>query len=219
MKSPGDAMGSQLMARPRRSRRTWSRTFRRTCRSTFTRQAARRGAGTSGRDHHAQRAVLRSAITWRRAHDRSGARTADAAWLWSGALHFHHGGHPQLSVGVLHPLHECSGNPVYTKPYGKTASDLVGLLELRRMDRRAPKLVLQEAGAFKPGAKWIVAEGADAAALTPASPSKNASMMPCFREDSQNGERLRPQQGYPPAAAVAGIRRQHEREVAAPAQR
>ena len=23
---------------------------------------------------------------------------------------------------------ECSGNPVYTKPYGKTASDLVGLL-------------------------------------------------------------------------------------------
>ena len=34
---------------------------------------------------------------------------------------------------------ECSGNPGYTKPYGKTASDLVGLVELRRMDRRQPE--------------------------------------------------------------------------------
>ena len=39
---------------------------------------------------------------------------------------------------------ECSGNPVYTKPYGKTASDLVGLAELRRMDRGQP-----EAGACR----------------------------------------------------------------------
>ena len=34
---------------------------------------------------------------------------------------------------------ECSGNPVYTKPYGKTASDLVGLVELRGVDRGQPE--------------------------------------------------------------------------------
>ena len=34
---------------------------------------------------------------------------------------------------------ECSGNPEYKKPYGKTASDLVGLAELRRMDRGQPE--------------------------------------------------------------------------------
>src|SRR3954471_19743070 len=42
------------------------------------------------------------------------------------------------SISRIHFL-ECSGNPVYTKPYGKTASDLVGLGQLRRMDGREPE--------------------------------------------------------------------------------
>ena len=60
---------------------------------------------------------------------------------------------------------ECSGNPIYKKPYGKTASDLVGLLSCAEWTGVSLKLVLQEAG-LQPGAKRVVAEGADAAALT-----------------------------------------------------
>ena len=39
---------------------------------------------------------------------------------------------------------ECSGNPVYKKPYGKTASDLVGLLSCAEWTGVSLKLVLQE---------------------------------------------------------------------------
>src|SRR3979411_828438 len=59
---------------------------------------------------------------------------------------------------------ECSGNPGYKKPYGKTASDLVGLVSCAEWTGVSLKLVLQEAG-LQPAAKWVVAEGADAAAL------------------------------------------------------
>jgi sulfane dehydrogenase subunit SoxC len=41
---------------------------------------------------------------------------------------------------------ECSGNPGYEKPYGKTASDLVGLLSCAEWTGVSLKLVLQEAG-------------------------------------------------------------------------
>lgn len=90
---------------------------------------------------------------------------------------------------------ECSGNPVYTKPYGKTASDLVGLLSCAEWTGVPLKLVLQEAG-LKPEAKWIVAEGADAAALTRSIPLEKC-LDDAMLVYSQNGERLRPQQGYP----------------------
>src|SRR5882757_3377399 len=60
---------------------------------------------------------------------------------------------------------ECSGNLAYTKPYGRTASDLVGLVSCAEWTGVPLKTVLNEAG-LQAGAKWIVAEGADAAALT-----------------------------------------------------
>ena len=41
---------------------------------------------------------------------------------------------------------ECSGNPGYTKPYGKTVSDLVGLVSCAEWTGVSLKLVLQEAG-------------------------------------------------------------------------
>lgn len=90
---------------------------------------------------------------------------------------------------------ECSGNPVYKKPFGKTASDLVGLLSCGEWTGVSLRLVLQEAG-LQRGAKWVVAEGADAAGLT-----RSIPMEKCLDDAmlvySQNGERLRPQQGYP----------------------
>src|ERR1700745_4078581 len=41
---------------------------------------------------------------------------------------------------------ECSGNPAYTKPFGKTASDLVGLLSCAEWTGGSLKLGLADAG-------------------------------------------------------------------------
>ena len=98
---------------------------------------------------------------------------------------------------------ECSGNPVYTKPYGKTASDLVGLLSCAEWTGVSLKLVLQEAG-LQSSAKWIVAEGADAAALTRSIPIEKC-LDDAMLVYSQNGERLRPQQGYPLRLLLPGF--------------
>lgn len=98
---------------------------------------------------------------------------------------------------------ECSGNPGYTKPYGKTASDLVGLLSCAEWTGISLRLVLQEAG-LKPEAKWIIAEGADAAALTRSIPIEKC-LEDAMLVYSQNGERLRPQQGYPLRLLLPGF--------------
>src|SRR5258708_40172901 len=68
---------------------------------------------------------------------------------------------------------ECSGNPEYKKPYGKTASDLVGRVSCAEWTGVSLKLVLQEAG-LQPGAKWVVAEGADSAAVTRSIPIRKS---------------------------------------------
>jgi sulfane dehydrogenase subunit SoxC len=98
---------------------------------------------------------------------------------------------------------ECSGNPVYTKPYGKTASDLVGLLSCAEWTGVSLKVVLEEAG-LRPEAKWLVAEGADAAALTRSIPIEKC-LDDAMLVYSQNGERLRPQQGYPLRLLLPGF--------------
>jgi sulfane dehydrogenase subunit SoxC len=98
---------------------------------------------------------------------------------------------------------ECSGNPTYTKPYGKTASDLVGLVSCAEWTGVSLKLVLQEAG-LQPDAKWIVAEGADSAAMTRSIPIEKC-LDDAMLVYSQNGERLRPQQGYPLRILLPGF--------------
>src|SRR6201987_4269910 len=98
---------------------------------------------------------------------------------------------------------ECSGNPSYKKPYGKTASDLVGLLSCAEWTGVRLKLVLQEAG-LQAGAKWVVAEGADAAAMTRSIPIEKC-LEDAMLAYSQNGERLRPQQGYPLRLLLPGF--------------
>jgi sulfane dehydrogenase subunit SoxC len=98
---------------------------------------------------------------------------------------------------------ECSGNPEYKKPYGKTASDLVGLVSCAEWTGISLKIVLQEAG-LQPGAKWVVAEGADSAAMTRSIPIEKC-LDDAMLAYSQNGERLRPQQGYPLRLLVPGF--------------
>ncbi len=87
--------------------------------------------------------------------------------------------------------------------YGKTASDLVGLLSCAEWTGVSLKLVLQEAG-LQAGAKWVVAEGADAAALTRSIPIEKC-LDDAMLVYSQNGERLRPQQGYPLRLLLPGF--------------
>src|SRR6476659_7714829 len=57
------------------------------------------------------------------------------------------------SISRIHFL-ECSANPGYKKPYGKTASDLVGLLSCAEWTGVSMKLLLQETG-LRPEAKWV----------------------------------------------------------------
>jgi sulfane dehydrogenase subunit SoxC len=98
---------------------------------------------------------------------------------------------------------ECSGNPEYKKPYGKTASDLVGLVSCAEWTGVSLKLVLQETG-LQAGAKWVVAEGADAAAMMRSIPIEKC-LDDAMLVYSQNGERLRPQQGYPLRLLLPGF--------------
>ena len=106
------------------------------------------------------------------------------------------------SVSRIHFL-ECAGNPTYKKPYGKTASDIVGLASCAEWTGVALKTLLDEAG-LEPGAKWVVAEGADAAGMT-----RSIPLDKCLDDAlvvySQNGERLRPEQGYPLRLLLPGF--------------
>jgi len=109
---------------------------------------------------------------------------------------------------------ECSGNPGYKKPYGKTASDLVGLVGCAEWTGVSLKLVLQEAGLQarrEMGGRRRRRRGSiDAAAFR----SKNALMMRCWC--TARTASAAPAARLPAAALAAWIRRQHEREVAAP---
>lgn len=106
------------------------------------------------------------------------------------------------SVSRIHFL-ECSGNPVYKRPFGKTASDLVGLVSCAEWTGVTLKTVLEEAG-LEPEGRWVVAEGADGAGMT-----RSIPIAKCLEDAllvySQNGERLRPEQGYPVRLFLPGF--------------
>jgi sulfane dehydrogenase subunit SoxC len=100
------------------------------------------------------------------------------------------------SVSRIHFL-ECSGN---TQNWGApkpelTAQDTHGLLSCCEWTGVPLASVLAEAG-VKPEAKWMLAEGADAASMTRSIPIEKA-LDDALLAYAQNGERLRPEQGYP----------------------
>ena len=115
------------------------------------------------------------------------------------------------STSQIHFL-ECSANPGYKKPFGKTASDLVGLLSCAEWTGVSMKLVLQEAG-LRPEAKWVIAEGADAARHEAQHSDREMSRR---RDDRVQPEwrAAAPATGLSAATDPARLRRQHEREVA-----
>jgi sulfane dehydrogenase subunit SoxC len=64
------------------------------------------------------------------------------------------------------------------------------------------RTLLEEAG-VKPSGKWLLAEGADASAMTRSIPLEKA-LDDCLVAFAMNGEALRPEQGYPVRLCVPG---------------
>ena len=93
---------------------------------------------------------------------------------------------------------ECAGNSQLM--YGPTppalrAGELHGLVSGTEWTGVPLRMLLEEAGA-DPAASWLLAEGADAAAMSRSVPMAKAlddALIALF----QNGERLRPENGYP----------------------
>jgi sulfane dehydrogenase subunit SoxC len=100
-------------------------------------------------------------------------------------------------VSRIHFL-ECSGNSqvmYQPTPPSLTAGQAHGLVSGSEWTGVPLRLLLEEAGA-DPAAPWLLAEGADAAGMSRSIPMAKAmddAMLALF----QNGERLRPENGYP----------------------
>ncbi|MFC4276314.1 sulfite dehydrogenase [Achromobacter aloeverae] len=105
------------------------------------------------------------------------------------------------SVSRIHFL-ECSGNPGFDV-YGRTAAEANGLISCAEWTGVPLRTVLEEAG-LQPQARWAVAEGADAAAMTRSVPIEKC-LDDALLVYSQNGERLRPEQGYPLRLLLPGF--------------
>lgn len=98
---------------------------------------------------------------------------------------------------------ECSGNPSFVPPYGKTAAEVTGLVSCAQWTGVPLKTVLNHVG-LDPKGKWIIAEGADGAGMTRSIPIEKC-LDDVLLVYSQNGERLRPEQGYPIRLFVPGF--------------
>ncbi len=149
------------------------------------------------------------------------------------SLHFerHHNGVPQIDPSthrllvhglVLRPLFftvdearrlpsvsrlltiECSGNSAseWREPGGATVQETHGLTSTSEWTGVPLATILREAG-MKPNASWMLAEGGDAAAMTRSLPLRDVldEALLCY---AQNGEALRPEQGYPLRLVVPG---------------
>ncbi|GJD75150.1 sulfite dehydrogenase [Methylobacterium goesingense] len=107
------------------------------------------------------------------------------------------------AVSRIHFL-ECSGNTPWlgAKP-SWTLQESHGLLSCSEWTGVELSTLLDEVG-VKPGAAWILAEGADASGMSRSLPldlARDGAILAY----AQNGERLRPEQGYPLRLFVPGV--------------
>ena len=100
------------------------------------------------------------------------------------------------SVSRIHFI-ECSGNGLteWVEPTLKTVQGTHGLTSTSEWTGVPLSTVLEMAG-LQDGTAWILAEGADAAVMTRSVPVDKA-MDDAILAYAQNGEALRPEQGYP----------------------
>src|SRR5215472_2236462 len=96
---------------------------------------------------------------------------------------------------------ECSGNGSYTNA-GRTAGASHGLASCSEWTGVTLALLLGEAG-VKPEAKWLIVEGADPCKMQRSLPIEKA-LKDTLVVWGQNGEALRPEQGYPLRLLVPG---------------
>jgi sulfane dehydrogenase subunit SoxC len=113
--------------------------------------------------------------------------------------------YPQVSR--VHFL-ECSGNGggVYSRtrmPTEVTVQAMDGLLSTSEWTGVPVSTILREVG-VRPGASWLLAEGSDAAVLSRSVPLDKA-MDDALLAFGQNGERIRPEQGYPVRLFLPGF--------------
>lgn len=100
---------------------------------------------------------------------------------------------------------ECSGNSGgnnAAKPPQTTASGIHGLVSCSDWTGVPLSILLDEAG-IQPEGKWVIAEGADAAAMSRSIPMEKA-LDDAIIALYQNGERLRPSNGYPMRLLLPG---------------
>jgi sulfane dehydrogenase subunit SoxC len=99
---------------------------------------------------------------------------------------------------------ECSGNGLteWSKPTLKTVQGTHGLTSCSEWTGVPLATVLREAG-LRTDAKWLLAEGGDASSMTRSIPMAKA-LKDCLLAYGQNGEALRPEQGYPLRLIVPG---------------
>jgi sulfane dehydrogenase subunit SoxC len=99
---------------------------------------------------------------------------------------------------------ECSGNSAaqWKEPAGRTAQDIHGLTSTSEWTGVLLATLLGEVG-LKAEAAWMLAEGSDAAAMTRSVPVQEVidEALLCY---AQNGEALRPEQGYPLRLLIPG---------------
>ncbi|WP_127105395.1 sulfite dehydrogenase [Pararhodobacter zhoushanensis] len=181
-------------------------------------------------EEHVVRKVLGTPKTYSAASSRTPLQDLDGIITPNG-LHYerHHGGIPEIdpaqhrlmifglvdrplvftmddlkrfpSVSRIHMM-ECSGNQSFTATGRNTAQELMGLVSCAEWTGVALKTVLEECG-VQSNARWVVAEGADAAAMTRSIPLEKC-LDDVILAYSQNGERIRPEQGYPLRIFVPG---------------
>jgi len=107
------------------------------------------------------------------------------------------------SVSRFHFL-ECSGNTLadWLKAASTTVQQTHGLLSGAQWTGIPASWLLNEAG-LQPGAKWVLFEGADGATHTRSIPLEKV-LDDVLIAYGQNGEMLRPEQGYPVRALIPG---------------
>jgi sulfane dehydrogenase subunit SoxC len=100
---------------------------------------------------------------------------------------------------------ECSGNSnraLAPQPLQVPAGSLHGNMSCSEWTGIPLRLLLEEAGVL-PQAKWLLAEGADSAHMSRSVPMEKA-LDDALVAIYQNGERLRPEQGYPVRLLLPG---------------
>jgi len=107
------------------------------------------------------------------------------------------------SVSRLHFI-ECAGNGLteWRKPTMKTVQGTHGLLSTSEWTGVQFSTIAREVG-LQSGASWVLAEGADAAVMTRSIPLEKL-LKDGIIAYGQNGEALRPEQGYPVRLIIPG---------------